>query len=183
MVNAGLKRSLPMHSWARDQAQLTAGTRWFFHRRQRQPHIVRGYFGGPYVRHTLEQNPLSFGSICPRPKPARASSALHPSTTRSPAGYPATQWALGTMRCWSARRCRWPPRRAAAPWRRGLSFRPRAGINGRGVQQPLFPVGRGAVNEARGTGPGQRGRGIVPLVGQGGVHPPAPLRHPRRSPG
>ena len=31
-----------------------------FHRRQRQPHIVRGYFHGPHVRYTLEENPLSF---------------------------------------------------------------------------------------------------------------------------
>ncbi|KFF96862.1 transposase, partial [Streptomyces scabiei] len=50
LVNADLKRSLPMHSRARDQAQLAAETRRFFHRRQRQPHIVRGYFGGPHVR-------------------------------------------------------------------------------------------------------------------------------------
>lgn len=54
LVNADLKRSLPMHSRARDQAQLAAETRRFFHRRQRQPHIVRGYFGGPYVRYILE---------------------------------------------------------------------------------------------------------------------------------
>ncbi|WP_234333447.1 IS630 family transposase [Streptomyces viridochromogenes] len=63
LVNADLKRSLPMHSRARDQAQLAAEARRFFHRRQRQPHIVRGYFGGPQVRYTLEWNPLSFGSI------------------------------------------------------------------------------------------------------------------------
>lgn len=54
LVNADLKRSLPMHSRARDQAQLAADTRRFFHRRQRQPHIVRGYFGGPHVRYILE---------------------------------------------------------------------------------------------------------------------------------
>ncbi|GAA1301410.1 hypothetical protein GCM10009579_82940 [Streptomyces javensis] len=53
-VNAGLKRSLPMHSRARDQAQHAAEPRRFFHRRQRQPHIVRGYFGGPHVRYILE---------------------------------------------------------------------------------------------------------------------------------
>ncbi|WUJ84177.1 transposase [Streptomyces mirabilis] len=56
LVNADLKRSLPMHSRARDQAQLAAETRRFFHRRQRQPHIVRGYFGGPHVRYILEEN-------------------------------------------------------------------------------------------------------------------------------
>ncbi|WP_444544859.1 transposase [Streptomyces alanosinicus] len=50
LVNADLKRSLPMHSRARDQAQLAAETRRFFHRRQRQPHIVRGCFDGPHVR-------------------------------------------------------------------------------------------------------------------------------------
>ncbi|MEU9015963.1 IS630 family transposase [Streptomyces sp. NPDC048479] len=54
LVNADLKRSLPHHSRARGQAQLAAETRRFFHRRQRQPHIIRGYFGGPHVRYTLE---------------------------------------------------------------------------------------------------------------------------------
>ncbi|WP_420882768.1 transposase [Streptomyces noursei] len=47
LVNADLKRSPPMHSRARDQAQLAAETSRFYHRRQRQPHVVRGYFGGP----------------------------------------------------------------------------------------------------------------------------------------
>ncbi|MER7694626.1 IS630 family transposase, partial [Streptomyces sp. NPDC097610] len=41
-------------------AQLAAETRRFFYRRQRQPHIVRGYLGGPHVRYTLEENHLSF---------------------------------------------------------------------------------------------------------------------------
>lgn len=54
LVNADLKRSLPMHSQARDQAQLATETRRFFHRRQRQPHIVRGYYHGPPVRYVLE---------------------------------------------------------------------------------------------------------------------------------
>lgn len=54
LVNADLKRSLPMHSQARDQAQLATETRKFFHRRQRQPHIVRGYYHGPHVRYVLE---------------------------------------------------------------------------------------------------------------------------------
>ncbi|MFD9226174.1 IS3 family transposase [Streptomyces sp. NPDC060064] len=44
------------------------------------------------------------------------SSASRPSMTRSRAGYWATRWATGTMRPWSARHSRWPPRRAAAPW-------------------------------------------------------------------
>ncbi|MDQ1006963.1 transposase [Streptomyces sp. V4I23] len=48
------QRSLPMHSRARDPAQPAAETRRFFHRRQRQPHIIRGYFGGPHVRYILE---------------------------------------------------------------------------------------------------------------------------------
>lgn len=52
LVNADLKRSLPMHSRAQNQAQLAAETRRFFHRRQ--PHIVRGHFGGLHVRYTLE---------------------------------------------------------------------------------------------------------------------------------
>ncbi|MEV5283262.1 hypothetical protein [Streptomyces sp. NPDC052811] len=38
----------------RFEDQLAAETRSFFHRRQRQPHIVRGYFGGPHVRYTFE---------------------------------------------------------------------------------------------------------------------------------
>ncbi|WP_234444714.1 IS630 family transposase [Streptomyces sp. NRRL F-525] len=63
LVNADLERSLPMHHRARDQAQLAAETRRFFPRRQRQPHIVRGCIGGPHVLYTLEQNPLSSGSV------------------------------------------------------------------------------------------------------------------------
>ncbi|WP_446446979.1 IS630 family transposase [Streptomyces bacillaris] len=47
LVNADLKHSLPRQHRARDQAELAAETRRFFRRRQRQPHIVRGYFGGP----------------------------------------------------------------------------------------------------------------------------------------
>ncbi|MDC0773295.1 hypothetical protein [Streptomyces sp. HD] len=54
LANADLKRSLPLHSRARGQAQFAAETRRFFHRRQRQPHIVGGYFGGPHVRYVLE---------------------------------------------------------------------------------------------------------------------------------
>lgn len=54
LVNADFKCSLPIHSRTRDQTQLAAETRRFFHRRQRQPHIVRGYFHGPHVRDALE---------------------------------------------------------------------------------------------------------------------------------
>ncbi|GGV01982.1 hypothetical protein GCM10010211_81660 [Streptomyces albospinus] len=89
LVNVDLKRSLPMHSRARDQAQLATETRRFFHRRQRQPHVVRSYFGRPHVRYILEENHLIPGSVAtvtegvhltpcagrtPRPNPA--SSAL-----------------------------------------------------------------------------------------------------------
>ncbi|MER5733355.1 IS630 family transposase [Streptomyces sp. NPDC002138] len=60
LVNADLKHSLPKGHRARNQAELAAETRRFFRRRQRQPHIVRGYFHGPHVRYTLNENPLSF---------------------------------------------------------------------------------------------------------------------------
>ncbi|MFD8396674.1 IS630 family transposase, partial [Streptomyces sp. NPDC059680] len=39
---------------------LAAETRRFLRKRQRQPHIVRGYFGGPHVRYTPDDNPTSF---------------------------------------------------------------------------------------------------------------------------
>ncbi|MEW1914934.1 IS630 family transposase, partial [Kitasatospora sp. NPDC085895] len=45
---------------ARNQAELAAEARRFFRRRQRQPHIVRGYFHAPHVRYTLGENQLSF---------------------------------------------------------------------------------------------------------------------------
>jgi hypothetical protein len=53
-VDADLKRSLPHTHRARNQTELAAGTRRFFHRRQRQPHIVTGYFGGPHVSYILD---------------------------------------------------------------------------------------------------------------------------------
>ncbi|MEU0103743.1 IS630 family transposase [Streptomyces sp. NPDC006267] len=55
LVNADLKRSLPHTHRARNQSELAAETRRFFHRRQRQPHIVRGYFGGRHVRYTIDE--------------------------------------------------------------------------------------------------------------------------------
>lgn len=55
LVNADLKRSLPHAHRARNQRELAAGTRRFFHRRQRQPHIVRGYFGGRHVRYVIDE--------------------------------------------------------------------------------------------------------------------------------
>jgi transposase len=54
LVNADLKRSLPHTHRARNQAELAVETRRFFRRRQRQPHIVRGYFGGPHVSYALD---------------------------------------------------------------------------------------------------------------------------------
>ncbi|WP_235618330.1 transposase [Streptomyces sp. CB02400] len=60
LVNADLKHSLPKQHQAHDQAELAAEIRRFFHRRQRQPHIVRRYFGGPTVRCVLDENPMSF---------------------------------------------------------------------------------------------------------------------------
>ncbi|WP_406409265.1 hypothetical protein [Streptomyces sp. NBC_01643] len=40
--------------------ELAAETRRFFRRRQRQPYIVRGYFGSQHVLYTLDENPMSF---------------------------------------------------------------------------------------------------------------------------
>lgn len=59
LVNTDLKHSLPKQHRARDQAALAAETRRFLYRRQRQPHIVRGSFGGPHVRYVLDENPIS----------------------------------------------------------------------------------------------------------------------------
>ncbi|MFD9007637.1 IS630 family transposase [Streptomyces sp. NPDC059552] len=55
LVNADLKRGLPHTHQARNQAELAAETRRFYRRRQHQPHIVRGYFGGAHVRYTLNK--------------------------------------------------------------------------------------------------------------------------------
>ncbi|MFF4084142.1 IS630 family transposase [Streptomyces sp. NPDC001777] len=55
LVNPDPKRSLPHTHRARSQAELAAETRRFFHRRQRQPHLVRGYFGGQHVRYILDE--------------------------------------------------------------------------------------------------------------------------------
>ncbi|WP_455678439.1 IS630 family transposase [Streptomyces arboris] len=60
LVNADLKRSLPHTHQARNQAELATETRRLFHRRQRQPHIVRGYYGTRHVRYVLDENPMSF---------------------------------------------------------------------------------------------------------------------------
>ncbi|MGW9122738.1 IS630 family transposase [Streptomyces sp. NPDC055663] len=55
LVNADLKRSLPHTQRARNWAELATETRRFFHRRQRQPHIVTGYFKAPHVRYVLDE--------------------------------------------------------------------------------------------------------------------------------
>lgn len=55
LVNADLKRSLPHTHRARNQAELATETRRFFHRRQRQPHVVTGYFKAPHVRYILDE--------------------------------------------------------------------------------------------------------------------------------
>ncbi|MFJ8827797.1 IS630 family transposase [Streptomyces sp. NPDC102467] len=60
LVNADLKHSLPKQHRARGRTELAAETRRFFRRRQRQPPIVRRYFGGPHVRYVLDENPMSF---------------------------------------------------------------------------------------------------------------------------
>ncbi|MER7855479.1 transposase, partial [Streptomyces bacillaris] len=60
LVNADLKHSLPRQQRARAQAELAAETHRFFRRRRRQPHIVRGYFGGPHARYVLDENLMSF---------------------------------------------------------------------------------------------------------------------------
>ncbi|WP_434096621.1 IS630 family transposase [Streptomyces nitrosporeus] len=54
-VNADLKRSLPHTHRARNRTELATETRRFFHRRQRQPHIVTGCFEAPHVRYTLDE--------------------------------------------------------------------------------------------------------------------------------
>ena len=60
LVNADLKHSLAEQHRARNQAGLAAETRRFFCKRQRQPHVVRGYFGGPHVRYVLGEDLMSF---------------------------------------------------------------------------------------------------------------------------
>ncbi|MEV7214611.1 transposase [Kitasatospora cineracea] len=54
LVNADLKRTLLPASQARNADQLADEVRRFFHRRQKQPHIVRGYSQGPHVRYITE---------------------------------------------------------------------------------------------------------------------------------
>ncbi|MGW3667816.1 winged helix-turn-helix domain-containing protein [Streptomyces sp. NPDC005141] len=50
-----LKRSLPHTHRARNQTELASETRRFLHRRQHQPHIVRGYFCGRHVGYVIDE--------------------------------------------------------------------------------------------------------------------------------
>ncbi|REH30662.1 DDE superfamily endonuclease [Kutzneria buriramensis] len=52
LFNADLKRNRPA-SRARTAEQLARDTRRFLRRRQRQPHLVRGYFRAPHVRYGI----------------------------------------------------------------------------------------------------------------------------------
>ncbi|MGF6889457.1 transposase [Nocardia sp. GAS34] len=51
ILNADIKRHVHA-ARARTTDDLARETRRFLHRRQRQPHVVRGYFGAPHVRYT-----------------------------------------------------------------------------------------------------------------------------------
>ncbi|MDQ1032917.1 hypothetical protein QF035_010499 [Streptomyces umbrinus] len=55
LVNSDLKRSLPHTQRARTQSELAVETRRFFHCRQRQPHVITGYFKAPHVRYILDE--------------------------------------------------------------------------------------------------------------------------------
>jgi hypothetical protein len=46
---------LPHTHRARNQTELAAETRRFFHRRQPQPYVVTGYFKAPHVRYILDE--------------------------------------------------------------------------------------------------------------------------------
>jgi len=52
LLNADLKRHVH-GARARSHHDLAHATRRFLHRRQRQPHIVRGYFAAPHTRYAL----------------------------------------------------------------------------------------------------------------------------------
>lgn len=45
---------LPHTRRARNEVELATETRRFFYRRQRLPHIVRGYFGARHVCYVIE---------------------------------------------------------------------------------------------------------------------------------
>ncbi|MBA8925045.1 transposase [Kutzneria viridogrisea] len=52
LLNADLKRNMPAGR-ARTVERLARDTRRFLHRRQRQPHLVRGYFQARHVRYAI----------------------------------------------------------------------------------------------------------------------------------
>ncbi|WP_438285002.1 transposase [Streptomyces niveus] len=54
-VNADLKSSLPRTHRSRNQPESATETRRSSHRRQHQPHIMRGYFDGRHVRYDIEE--------------------------------------------------------------------------------------------------------------------------------
>ncbi|MFD7731061.1 transposase [Kitasatospora phosalacinea] len=54
LVNADLKRALLPTCRARNAEEPADEVRRFFHRRQNQPRIVRGYFRAPHVRYILD---------------------------------------------------------------------------------------------------------------------------------
>ncbi|WP_419931290.1 IS630 family transposase [Kitasatospora purpeofusca] len=54
LVNADLKRTRLPACRARNAGELAGEVRRFFRRRQKQPHIVRGYFRAPHVRYILD---------------------------------------------------------------------------------------------------------------------------------
>ncbi|MER5618082.1 hypothetical protein [Streptomyces sp. NPDC002215] len=49
------KRSLPRTHRATNQSELAAETHRFFHRRQRQPHVVTGYIKAPHAGYILDE--------------------------------------------------------------------------------------------------------------------------------
>ncbi|MEU2835367.1 transposase, partial [Streptomyces lavendulae] len=53
LLNADIKRHVHP-ARARSADELTHETRRFLHRRQQQPHHVRGYFHARHVRYTIE---------------------------------------------------------------------------------------------------------------------------------
>ncbi|MGD9483593.1 winged helix-turn-helix domain-containing protein [Streptomyces sp. TRM70308] len=71
LVNADLTRSLPMHGRARDRARLATEVRRFSHRLPRQPHSVRGHFGGPHVATPTRRKPFGFRLVSVGPDPGR----------------------------------------------------------------------------------------------------------------
>ncbi|MFI1824834.1 IS630 family transposase [Streptomyces sp. NPDC020412] len=55
LANATSNEAFPTPNGPGSQNELAAETRRFFHRRQRQSHIVTGYFKAPHVRYILDE--------------------------------------------------------------------------------------------------------------------------------